>query len=67
MSSLSPSFVTYMLFNILDLLPDLLNLRLQVDPRIGSLQIIGLRKNRIGLAVHLLGDKIKLPADPVLF
>src|SRR3954468_8877585 len=48
------------LFDILDLLAHLLELRLRVDDQLGDAQAVGLRSNRVDLAVHLLQQEIEL-------
>src|SRR5439155_14473242 len=48
------------LFDILDLLTHLLELRLRVDDQLRHAQAVGLRSDRVHLAVHLLQQEIEL-------
>src|SRR5205814_3713736 len=50
------------LFNVLHLLAHLLELRLRVDDQFRDAETVGLRADRVHLAVHLLQEEIELPA-----
>ena len=50
------------LLQILDLLADLLDLRLHIHHEAGDIQILTLGTNGIGLTVQLLGQEIQLAA-----
>src|SRR5512139_3134607 len=50
------------LFDILHLLPHLLELRLDADDRLGDAEAVGLGADRVDLAVHLLEEEVQFPA-----
>src|SRR3981081_2322910 len=51
------------LLQVLDLLAELLDQALELEPDIGQLHVARLGAQRVGLAVELLGEKIELAAD----
>ena len=54
------------LFDILDLLPHLLDLHLDLDRPLADEEIVRLARYRVRFPHHFLDDKIELPADLVL-
>src|SRR5258708_4818064 len=51
------------LLNVLHLLFDLLQLGFHVDGRRGDLAVVGLRRDRVRLAAHLLGQEVETPPE----
>src|SRR4051812_17433719 len=51
------------LFNVLDLLAELIDDRLELEPDCGEVAVGRLRAKRIRFAIEFLGEKIELPAD----
>src|SRR5205807_5748208 len=50
-------------FQILDLLAELLDHALELEPDIGELDVVRFGAERIGLAVELLSEEIEPPTD----